>query len=55
MTCDFTYVQAKGEITAATFDPVTKKLVITGTDLPTLVPPPVRRMLTEDPPISHRR
>jgi len=39
MTCDFTYVEAAGEVTAATFDPITKKLVITGTALPTLTPP----------------
>lgn len=39
MTCDFTYVEAAGEVTAATFDPATKKLVITGTALPTLTPP----------------
>lgn len=39
MTCDFTYVEPTGEVTAATFDPATKKLVITGTALPTLTPP----------------
>jgi uncharacterized protein YkwD len=60
MTCDFTYVEAAGEVTAATFDPATKKLVITGTALPTLTPPPPgrrRRLQPEVAPVlpSHRR
>lgn len=58
MTCDFTYVEAAGEVTTATFDPATKKLVITGTALPTLTPPPARRRLQpEVAPVlpSHRR
>jgi hypothetical protein len=60
MTCDFTYVKAAGEVTAATFDPATKKLVITGTALPTLTPPPAggrRRLQPEVAPVlpSHRR
>lgn len=34
MTCDFTYTEPTGEITGATYDKATKKLVITGTNLP---------------------
>ena len=33
-TCDFTYTEPTGEITAATYDKTSKKLVITGTSLP---------------------
>jgi hypothetical protein len=36
LTCGFTYVEAVGEITSFTFDESTKKLVMTGVDLPTL-------------------
>ena len=31
MTCDFTYVENKGEVTGFKFDETTKKMVITGT------------------------
>ena len=34
MTCDFTYTEPTGEITGVTYDKASKKLVITGTDLP---------------------
>ena len=36
MTCDYTYVKPVGEITGATYDDATKKLIITGVDLPLL-------------------
>lgn len=36
MTCDYTYVEPVGEVTAATYNDVTKKLVIIGVDLPIL-------------------
>ena len=36
MTCDFTYTEPTGEITAVTYDKTSKKLVITGTNLPGL-------------------
>ena len=39
MTCDFTYTEPVGEITAVTFDKSTKKLVITGTALPIATAP----------------
>jgi len=39
MTCDYTYVKPVGEITGATYDDVTRKLIITGVDLPGLVLP----------------
>lgn len=35
MTCDFTYLTPVGEITSATYDQASKKLVIQGTNLPT--------------------
>ena len=35
-TCDYTYVKPVGEITGATYDDATKKLIITGVDLPLL-------------------
>jgi hypothetical protein len=34
LTCDFTYLEPVGEITAFTYDETTKKLVMTGTKLP---------------------
>jgi len=34
MTCDFTYTEPTGEITAVTYDKSSKKVVITGTNLP---------------------
>ena len=34
MTCGYTYSDAKGEVTAISYDKTTKKLVIEGTDLP---------------------
>ena len=34
MTCDFTYTEPTGEITGVTYDKTTKKVVITGTNLP---------------------
>jgi hypothetical protein len=37
MTCDFAYVKPVGTVKSATFDKVTKKLVVTGIDLPTMV------------------
>jgi hypothetical protein len=36
MTCDFIYVEPKGEVTGFAFDQSSKTLVITGTDLPLL-------------------
>jgi len=36
MTCDYTYVEPVGEVTGATYDDVTKRLVIIGVDLPIL-------------------
>ena len=36
MTCDYTYVKPVGEITGITYDDTSRKLVITGVDLPTL-------------------
>jgi hypothetical protein len=41
MTCDFAYVKPVGEVKSATFDKDTKKLVVTGIDLPTMVKPAV--------------
>ena len=38
-TCDYTYVKPVGEITGATYDDATRKLTITGVDLPMLVLP----------------
>lgn len=35
MTCGFTYIANQGEVTAFTFDAATKKVAITGTNLPT--------------------
>ena len=35
MTCDFTYVAPVGKVASATYDATTKKLVVTGVDLPT--------------------
>jgi hypothetical protein len=35
VTCDFTYGPNVGEVTAFTFDAASKKVSITGTDLPT--------------------
>jgi hypothetical protein len=35
LACDFTYIANKGEVTAFTFDESTKKLVLTGIDMPT--------------------
>ena len=37
LTCGFTYIEAVGEITSFTFDESTKKLVITGVDLPSVI------------------
>jgi hypothetical protein len=37
LTCDFTYILPEGEITAFTFTESTKKLVITGTNLPSVI------------------
>jgi hypothetical protein len=34
MTCDFTYTEPHGEITGVTYDKASKKLTITGTNLP---------------------
>jgi hypothetical protein len=34
MTCGYTYSGAKGEVTAIQYDKTSKKLIITGTDLP---------------------
>lgn len=34
LTCDFTYTAAVGQVTAASFDESTKKVVIAGTELP---------------------
>lgn len=34
LTCDFTFIEPVGEITAFTFTEATKKLVISGTNLP---------------------
>ena len=34
LTCDFTYTQPVGEVTSFTFDAPSKKLVLTGTNLP---------------------
>ena len=36
MTCDYTYVEPVGEITGATYDDTSRKLIITGVNLPTL-------------------
>jgi hypothetical protein len=41
MTCDFTYVEPVGKVSAAAFDKVTKRLTVTGIDLPTKVKPAV--------------
>jgi hypothetical protein len=37
LTCDFTYILAEGEITAFTYTAATKLLVITGTNLPSII------------------
>lgn len=37
LTCDFTYILPEGEVTAFTFVESTKKLVLTGTDMPSLI------------------
>ena len=37
MTCDFTYVAPVGEVTSFTFDQSTSKLVLTGTELPSVI------------------
>ena len=37
LTCDFTYLEPVGEVTAFTFDDATSKLVITGTELPNII------------------
>jgi len=37
MTCDFAYVKPVCTVKSATFDKATKKLVVTGIDLPTMV------------------
>jgi hypothetical protein len=37
LTCDFTYILPVGEVTAFTFDDATLKLVLTGTDMPSLI------------------
>jgi len=34
LTCDYTYTQPQGQVSSFTFDASTKKLVLTGTDLP---------------------
>ena len=36
MTCDFTYTDPLGEVTGVVYDQTTKKLTITGTNLPGL-------------------
>jgi hypothetical protein len=38
MTCDFTYTEPHGEITKVTYDKTSKKMVITGTNLPGKAP-----------------
>lgn len=35
VTCDFTYMETVGEVSSFTFDEPSKKVVITGTNLPT--------------------
>jgi len=40
MTCDFTYIETKGEVTGFKFDETSKKMVITGTTLPKLAVQP---------------
>ena len=37
LTCDFSYIVPDGEVSAFTFDETTKKLVITGTNLPSAI------------------
>lgn len=37
MTCGFTYVAPVGEVTSFTFDQSTSKLVLTGTELPSMI------------------
>jgi hypothetical protein len=37
LTCDFTYILPEGEITAFTYTEATKLLVITGTNLPSVI------------------
>ena len=37
LTCGFRYIEPTGEITSFTFDESTKKLVITGVDLPSVI------------------
>jgi hypothetical protein len=37
LTCDFTFILPVGEVTAFTFDEATKKLVLTGTDIPSVI------------------
>lgn len=44
MTCDFTYVEPVGKVESATFDLATKKLVVTGIDIPTTVKPTVTEL-----------
>jgi hypothetical protein len=37
MTCDFTYVPPVGKVLSATYDSITKRLIVIGVDLPTLL------------------
>lgn len=37
LTCDFTYILPEGEVTAFTFDESSKKLVLTGTNMPSVI------------------
>ena len=37
MTCDYTYVKPVGEVTSINYDDTTRKLIIEGVDLPTLL------------------
>jgi len=37
LTCDFTYTESVGEVTAFTFDTTSKLLTVTGTNLPTSI------------------
>ena len=44
MTCDFTYVKPVGKVESATYDTATKRLSVTGIDLPTLLRPNVTEL-----------
>ena len=39
MTCDFAYVEPVGKVNGASFDLSSKRLTVTGIDLPTMVRP----------------